>query len=508
MSEKFDVIVVGSGIGGLTSALTAARAGRNVLLLEAGKQFGGYTNPFRRRRFRFEPGLHYIGECGEGQSFHRLLERLDILDQVKFRELSPDGFDRFVFPDYEITMPKGADRFRDMLAQDFPKEARGLDRFFKDMEQIMLGLRRLQKLTGPVSALKLAPHVPALLRNLRSPFSEMLDRYFTDPTLKAVLAAQGGDIGLPPGKASALISLGVLDHYLKGAYYPVGGGGAIRDAFINGLKDCGATLKRNRKVERIEVESGSVKAVQCTNGERYEGDIIISNVDAARTYTDLIGEEHLSGKVSRKSSRMRSSVASICLFIGTDLDTEAAGMTDANIWHYSTTDIDSAYEPIWNGKLVEEPFFFLSSPSLKDPETRAAEIPEHHTLEFVTLCPPDPFAAWSDSKTMRRGDEYGDFKDESVVTRYVDQYVPESPIIYVRCVHAHQRLHRLRWSYLWSRTDRRPNRSVAFRNERQAQRSLPLRREHSRGRHCTLRDFRASRRKTSTQGLTQNAAIR
>jgi len=426
MSEKFDVIVVGSGIGGLTAALTAARAGRSVLLLEAGKQFGGYTNPFRRRRFRFEPGLHYIGECGPGQSFHRLLERLEIIDRIKFRELTPEGFDRFVFPDYEVTMPKGADRFRDILARDFPKEVRGIDRFFADLEQIMLGLRRLQKLNGPLSALKLAPHVPVLLRNLRAPFSDMLDRYFTDPTLKAVLAAQGGDIGLPPSKASALISLGVLDHYLRGAYYPVGGGGAIRDAFIEGLKESGATLKRNRKVERIELSGRAVHAVCCTNGERYEADAVISNVDAATTYLDMIGEENLPGSLRRKSSKVRPSVASICLFIGTDLDTAAAGMTDANIWHYSTTDIDAAYAPIWEGKLVDDPFFFLSSPSLKDPETREAEIPEHHTLEFVTLCPPEPFAAWGESKTMRRGDEYGQFKDElqARYLAYVDQYVP------------------------------------------------------------------------------------
>jgi len=426
MSERYDVIVVGSGIGGLSAALTASRGGRNVLLLEAGKQFGGYTNPFRRRRFRFEPGLHYIGDCGPEQPFTRMLERLGIADEVRFRELSPDGFDHLVFPDYEVKMPRGAEIYRDRLAKDFPNEVRGLDRFFQTLRDMMAAIRKIQKIRGPKSALSALPHLPKLLRDLRAPYSRLLDRYFDDPLLKAVLAAQGGDIGLPPSRASALVSLGVLDHYLGGAYYPVGGGGALRDAFVKGLKETGATLKRNHAVSDIEVKNGSVHAVRCSNGKRYEADTVISNVDASQTYLDFIGHEHLPRKLQRKAENTRPSIASICLFIGTELDTAAAGMTDANIWHYSQIDLDAAYDPIWEGKLVDEPFFFLSSPSLKDPETREAEIPEHHTLEFVTLCPPNPFDTWLDSKTQRRGDGYETFKDQlqERYLKYVDLYVP------------------------------------------------------------------------------------
>ncbi len=424
--KRFDIVVVGSGIGGLVAALWAARAGQSVLVLEAAKQFGGYLNPFRRGKYRFDPGLHYIGECGPGQLMTRVMEALDLTSTVHFRELSPDGFERIVFPGYEVTMPHGADLYRERLQRDFPHERAGIDRFFEILRQFHVAMKLLQKANSLPGALDAALHVPFLLKYGRATFSDLIDPLVKDPLLRAVFAAQSGDYGLPPRRASALIGLGLIDHYIRGAYFPRGGAGAVRDALVDSIRKHGGVMARNTPVERILLRDGAVTGVRTRAGEQVETRAVISNADAAHTYRALVGEEHLSYLLRRKVAKNRLSVASVCLFLGTDLDLSKSGMTDANIWAYPTTDLDRFYEPIYRGQMPDLDFFFLSSPSLKDPGATDGPPPGHDSLELVTLAPYEPFAAWEGLKSMRRGDEYEAMKQE-LYDRYIraaERFVP------------------------------------------------------------------------------------
>ena len=134
----------------------------------------------------------------------RFDERLDGLglDRVRFRELSPDGFDRLVFPGYEVATCRGVDRYEDRLAKDFPRDRDGLGRFFA----LLRGFRAaMSALSGKSARERLGalPHLPIFLRYGRATYGELLDDLVADPLLKAVLAAQGGDYGLPPSRASA-----------------------------------------------------------------------------------------------------------------------------------------------------------------------------------------------------------------------------------------------------------------------------------------------------------------
>lgn len=421
--HTYDTVIVGTGIGGLTAGLTLARAGHSVLLLEAGKQFGGMLNPFMRRKFHFDVGVHYVGEAGPGQGMRRMLDALEL--DIDFREINPDCIDRYVFGDYEARLVKGLERWIEVLVADFPHQASNLRRFADFMKACKALLATFQGRPSLARTRQMARHPTRLLRVLRQPFSQLLAAFFDDPLLRAVFAGPGGDIGVPPSRASALVSVAVLLHFLEGGYYPVGGSGAIRDAYVDQLKHHGAEMLRNRLVSDIEVRGDHDFVVHTQRGEAFHARSVVSNADIKQTL-DMVSGAQPHWLVRRKMRNLRPSLGAFCLFIGTDLELSDYGITDANIWHYGTPDIEAGYAPAFRDEMPTQPFFFLTAPTLKDPETVRA--PEgHHTLELITFVPNAPFRRWFDAPLKRRGEDYEALKadlTEKLLTG-AEHYVPD-----------------------------------------------------------------------------------
>ena len=409
MSKVYDSIIVGTGIGGLSAGLALARGGHSVLLLEAAKQFGGMLNPFARRKYHFDVGIHYVGEAGPGQPMRTAMDMLG-LDDVVFREINPDCIDRYVFDGYEGKLVKGHDRWGDYLCTQFPREAKNIRRFIEfmkavgDVSRIAVKGPSMRNLRAPVRWL------PTVLRSLNAPFSDVLEHFFDDQLLRNVFAGPGWDIGLPPSRGSAVISIMVLNHFLAGGYYPVGGSGVMRDAYVKLLKERGADLEKGQLVTSIKAMGESRFAVETAKGDRFESRSVVSNVDATHT-VEMIEGAKPSRSVRRKAERFRPSMGAFCVFLGTDIDLTKTEVTDSNIWHYGRNDIDAGYADAFDGKLAEAPFFFLTAPTLKDPETVRAP-KGHHTLEMITFVPAGPFKPWFDKPAMKRGEVYDALKNE------------------------------------------------------------------------------------------------
>ncbi len=393
-------VVIGTGAGGLTATAALAKAGVEVVALERAKQLGGFLNPFKRKRYHFDPGVHYVGQAHVGGQLDRVLRRFDIDARELFCEMDPDGFDVLRFPGLEFRVPRGLERYRSNLLETFPEDRKEIERFCEKLAWIK-GL--FDQRPSGIAAMPLAAAW------YFQTFDRLLASSFRNPQVRAVVAAQCGDYGLPPSKTPAILGAGLVLHFIDGAWFPRGGSGSLRDAIVDRAREYGAELRRRAEVTRIEVESGRVKAVHTADGERIEADIVISAIDPSLTYGKLIAPEHLPRSLVRKARDTVPSVASLCIFFGLERDLRNHGLGAFNVWDYPSWDIEEVFGPVVRGDLPDEWAFFLSPNSLKD-DTGTMAPQGCSTLEIVTLAPFAPFAKWRDRPALKRGAEYEDFK--------------------------------------------------------------------------------------------------
>ncbi|MEZ4230266.1 MAG: NAD(P)/FAD-dependent oxidoreductase [Polyangiaceae bacterium] len=404
-------VVIGTGAGGLTAAVGLAQAGFEVVALEREKQLGGFLNPFKRKKFHFDPGVHYVGQCDPGGDMYRVLERCGLDPAAIMAPMDPECFDLLRFPDFEVKVPQGVDRYRANLLELFPEDQSDLDRYFA-VVRAMLPLMR-----SDTSGARKLMNVPRIARLALETYGQYLDRTFENPRLRSVLGAQCGDYGLPPSQAPALLGVGLLAHYLdSGGWFPRGGSGSLRDGLVDAGRKLGVVYKRRAEVARIHTEGGRVSGVTLTDGEYFPADVVISNIDPTLTYGRLLDSDVVPSKLQKKVAKNLPSVGSLCLYYGMNRDLRQHGLGAFNVWDYHTWNLDEAFGYALRGtELPEDYAFFLSPNSLKDDTNQMA--PEGmSTLEVVTLVPFAPFAKWQNERALKRGEEYEAFKAETAAT--------------------------------------------------------------------------------------------
>ena len=419
MSDNvYDVIVIGSGGGGLAAATVTSKAGAKTLLVEAMPFIGGYLNPFKRKKYEFDTGLHYIGELGEKGSFYRRLKKLGITDKIKFIELNPNGFCEYHFGDKKFILPKGKDNFKKNVLSLFPNEKKAVNKFMdflNDMEESVSMIAGGMK--GMKNSLKLLTRLPKLKRYMSVSYGKILDEITDNKDLKYIFSIMSGEAGLPPSKASPFTAM-ILSHYLSGAYYPQGGSGALRDAFVSLIKESGGEIKNSTKAENISKE-GNLFIIK-TNKGTFKSKKVICNSDPKLVFNGLLDEKLVPEKLKIKSEKAEPSLGSFYAFVGTNLDLTKFGLSDANLIHSDTNSIEESFFDKWD----QFNSFFITVPSLKDPGYHAPE--GYFSMEIISAAPYEPFKKWADLPSMKRGEVYENYKKELGfrLLKNVEKYIP------------------------------------------------------------------------------------
>lgn len=396
--QRTDVAIIGAGLGGLMAGARLAQQGMKVTVFDGHYVAGGCATMFRRSTrdgdYQFDVGLHYIGDCGPDGAIPRLLG--DVGVELEYIAMDPDGFDTIIVPGVEFPMPADRDRYRDRLVEFFPGEQKGIDRYVQVLAEVDHMAQWMEKQRkGRVQATaslvwNVATRARHMPRYQNATIAQVLDDCTQDPTLRAVLLGQSGDYGVAPSRASALLHMGLQNHYFKGAWYPKGGGQVIADRLCEVIEAAGGRVLLRKPIDRILVEGGRAVGVrvapQRQDPVEVRADVVISNADLKHTLKDLVPQGELPPEWGHRRDTLQMGGAIFITTLGIRGDLRDLGLRARNYWRFDDTDIEGYYQDVARGSL-DPRCVYITSASLKDPDTHGHTPPGVMGLELMTLVP-------------------------------------------------------------------------------------------------------------------------
>ena len=370
-NPDWDVIVIGSGIGGLVTASQLAAKGARTLVLEQYRIPGGSGGSFQRKGYTFDVGASMIfgfGEHGHTNLLTRALadvgQRCETVpDPVQLEYHLPDGLTMAVDRDYEGFIAR--------MSARFPHEAAGIRAFYDTCWQVFrcLDAMPLLSLEDPAYLAKVFFRAPlsclGLARWLPFNVGDVARKHIHDQDLLRLIDMECFCWSVMPADRTPMINAGMVfsDRHAGGINYPKGGVGRIAEKLVQGLEAHGGTIRYRARVKRVLIEQGRAVGVELSDGEELRGRRIVSNATRWDTFagegspeSTLVTKDHTPSAESTWRRRYQPSSSFLSVHLGVNADVVPG---DFHCHHLLLED--------WNDLEAEQGVIFVSIPTLLDP---------------------------------------------------------------------------------------------------------------------------------------------
>ena len=408
VDADYDVIVIGSGIGGLCSAALLSQMGKKVLVLEQHYTAGGFTHAYEREGYEWDVGVHYIGDMGRQSQGRGLFDYISG-GQLKWAEMDP-VYDRIILGDEHFDFVAGKENFKDSLKLQFPDDTVAIDQYV-DL------VTATTKYMAAVSQTKALPRPLAKLMSLTSKNKfpdyaldssyNVLKGLTDNEKLIAVLCGQWGDHGCPPKESVFLMHALIAGHYFNGGFYPVGGASKIAETIIPQIQVSGGDVLTYADVQEILVSNVRAIGVKMVDGHCLYADSIVSNAGVVNTFTKLLPEA-ITDKFGYRDrvQSLATSMSHAGMYIGLRGTAEELQLPKTNLWIYLDQHHDDNVAALRKDPSAPLPLVYVSFPSAKDPDFQRRH-PGRSTIEIVIgPCDFEQYRQWADKTWGKRGDDY------------------------------------------------------------------------------------------------------
>ncbi len=429
MQQKYDIVIIGSGLGGLTCGYILSKNGYKVAVLEQNSQLGGCLQTFTRKGVKFETGMHYIGSMQEGQALNRYFKYLSLFPNVKVSQLDPAGFDVISLNGEQYAYASGYENFIETLAKKFPSEHQNIKRYVDGIVDVaysspFYSLKNFDENRTQI-ALKVANHETTSI-------NEYIASITSNEELQNVLV---GTLPLYAGlknKTPLYIHSLINESNITGAYRIMGGSDQIATSLVESIRSFGGDVFPSNKVVKINCDNTKAVSVTLENGEQIEANYIVSNAHPETTINMV--DSNLIRQVYRdRISHIEHSVSNFTVYLR--FKENKVPYMNHNYYYYKGKDV-------WGGENYtsqEWPKSFLYVHLCpKEPSEYA------QAAELIVYMRFDETLKWLGTKIGRRGEEYEAFKRQKAekllsllekefpgTLTNVESYYTSSPLTYL-----------------------------------------------------------------------------